>query len=266
MSREPQVHIIYKMKVSNSLLNGLRNLYLFGKKPTLVALKKINAKNAIASLSKHRSIIPLKDLPALCDPLKPLPFKKLGMLGEGLYGSVHLYKTPQNRFFAIKEQILKFSEFHKLNIPCHLGHEFKVGIALDHPNIVKVHHLFLKAEPHQVRCYLMMEFIHQSGRKTDPEQLISAVKHCLEQNILPGDLRPWNTLITKGRQLKLVDLGHYRWRTSPDIYFHDLLPDIKELLQPNASKELFSQAKKHLKNTFDSVKEAIDFLHKNLKN
>ena len=112
--------------------------------------------------------------------------------------------------------------------------EFAVGILLDHPNCLKVHHLVVKRSlrDNKLHTYLITEKLNEAfSKKERPssllDQVVEGMSHVFEKNILPDDLGSWNTLITEDGRIVLIDYGHYKteWDDSIKEKLDSLSPE-----------------------------------------
>jgi serine/threonine protein kinase len=177
----------------------------------------LNRVNMQASILKGRNVIPETELATFLDPNLPITenFTKVETLGSGAFGQVGLWQNKQGQQFAIKELYSSPSSETK--------NEFAIGLALDHPNIVKMHNAVTKMGDQGLRNYIVMEYIdgttmgdfagkHQITDELKlhfADQAIDAFDHMMDRKILPADLHFWNIMVTKDRQWKFVDLGFY---------------------------------------------------------
>jgi len=180
----------------------------------IVRFQAANRSFLMAAALAGRNIVPLTAVKNFANPLTPLTdqFTLIKPLSNGCFGRVGLWADQAGNRFAIKEMLES-----SVN-------EFKIGLALDHPNIVKIHNYVTKVEEVGVRHYLIMEYIDGStlqkfwSRKqpcvTNPiemvKQAIDALSHMFKRNIIPDDLHSENVMVTSNGVWKFVDLGHYR--------------------------------------------------------
>lgn len=119
------------------------------------------------------------------------------------YGHWYILKTYQQHT----------EEYHHL-----LSDEFALGVQLDHPNIVKT--LTYESVPETGDC-IVMEYIDgctlsdfvathpdKNTRIRAAKQLLAALSYLHSKQMIHGDLKPSNILIThNGHNLKLIDFG-----------------------------------------------------------
>lgn len=214
------------MIVTGKLANSVVE---FAKSSTeIVKIQAANRSFLMAAALAGRNIVPLTAVKSFANPLRPLTdqFTLVKPLSHGCFGKVGLWTDQAGHRFAIKEMIES-----SVN-------EFKIGLALDHPNIVKIHNYVTKVEEVGVRHYLIMEYIDGSTLQefrssnspwlTSPievvKQAVDALAHMLKRNIIPDDLHSANIMVTSGGAWKFVDLGHYR--LLPAAWAHDLGKEI----------------------------------------
>ncbi len=180
----------------------------------IVQIQTANQTILMAAALVGRNIVPLSAMKNFANPLRPLTdhFTRVKDLGQGCFGQVGLWTDQAGNQFAIKEMVES-----SVN-------EFKMGLALDHPNIVKIHNYVTKVDEVGVRHYLIMEYIDGSTlqkfwHSNKPwhakpiemmKQAVDALGHMFERNIVPADLHSANVMMTSGGTWKFVDLGHYR--------------------------------------------------------
>lgn len=121
------------------------------------------------------------------------------------YGRWFILKTYQHELESV--------EFHQL-----LAYEFALGVQLDHPNIA--HTLTLESIP-QIGDCIVIEYIDgctltdflatrpdKNTRIRIAKQLLEALSYLHSRQMVHGDLKPSNILIThNGHNLKLIDFG-----------------------------------------------------------
>ncbi len=137
-------------------------------------------------------------------------YTNLEQLGEGAFGVVYKARYSDGKTVAIK--VPKNEE--AVN---HLAKEGKLTLEtkLDHPNIVKVHEANLTHSP----PYIIMEYVEgesleerlDRGVVSSAEalhivkQVLNALFHTHSQNVVHGDIKPSNILISRGRDVKVSD-------------------------------------------------------------
>ncbi|MFW9829550.1 MAG: tetratricopeptide repeat protein [Candidatus Thorarchaeota archaeon] len=155
-------------------------------------------------------------------------FKLIKFLGEGWSAKVYscniinerlvrLLKLDQNKLYAIK--IYKKEKLHVKNQEKRIQREFKTGIKLEHPNLVKLHYYGLSPNGNP---YLLMEFLdgktlNNFVKENYPidtyliielSKNICSVVNFLNQNrIIHRDIKPDNIMILNNGSIKLMDLG-----------------------------------------------------------
>lgn len=170
------------------------------------------------SCARDRSMISTAQINDFLNPNVPMDrlFSRDKFLGNGWFGRVSLWHTEVGESIAIKE-LLDRQHFQ----PGAPGlHDFQVGLTLDHPNVVKVHHLVNKVdEIGKIRRYLIMEYV--DGKNINPrvtpfaarmallEEMLESTLHILQRGVLPRDLHFGNIMKTADGHWKWVDLGLY---------------------------------------------------------
>lgn len=132
------------------------------------------------------------------------------------HGDRRVYRGKRyGRWFILKtfQHELESIEIHQL-----LAYEFALGVQLDHPNIA--HTLTLETIPEIGDC-IVIEFIDgctltdfmathpdKNTRTRVAKQLLAALSYLHSKQMIHGDLKPSNILIThNGHNLKLIDFG-----------------------------------------------------------
>lgn len=108
-----------------------------------------------------------------------------------------------------------FEDIHQKNV---LKHEFKVGHAVDHPNIIN----FYKLEVSRDHAYFIMDYFRAPSLKTQIasslldvqvrfRKLVEAVSLALasvhEKGWLHRDIKPDNILMNRGSEVRLIDFS-----------------------------------------------------------
>lgn len=132
------------------------------------------------------------------------------------HGDRRVYRGKRyGRWFILKtfQHELESIEIHQL-----LAYEFALGVQLDHPNIA--HTLTLETIP-EIGDAIVIEFIDgctlsdfmathpdKNTRTRVAKQLLAALSYLHSKQMIHGDLKPSNILIThNGHNLKLIDFG-----------------------------------------------------------
>jgi len=155
-------------------------------------------------------------------------FKLIKFLGEGWSAKVYscnikndrlvrLLELDQNKLYAIK--IYKKEKLHVKNQEKRIQREFKTGIKLQHPNLVKLYYYGLSPNGNP---YLLMEFLDGKTLNNfvienypiekdiiiELSKNICSVVNFLNQNgIIHRDIKPDNIMILSNGSIKLMDLG-----------------------------------------------------------
>ena len=140
----------------------------------------------------------------------------MGMVYRGRHRSEAMAKR-QGGDVAIKVMHTQYA--HNADFQARFEREAKLGLELNHPGIVKVHDLVVDAGV----LALVMEYVE--GRPLDSfigevsgpipwprawplfKQMLAAVQHAHENQVVHRDLKPENALLTKDETLKLLDFG-----------------------------------------------------------
>lgn len=158
-----------------------------------------------------------------CDPNEFYEFDPIDdKIGEGAFGVVYKVKSKKFKFVRAMKKIAK----EKLNDPNDsesFVNEIKILQKLEHPNIIKIYELFEDDE----NFYIVTEYIGEGNLLNKIEamedrdeviigiimnQLISAVAYLHKNNIVHGDLKPENIMISSNN-LK----AKYSFNTSAKI-------------------------------------------------
>lgn len=163
-------------------------------------------------------------------------YQKCEKLGEGTYGTVYrVVDKSTGVSYAMKS--LKM-ERETDGVPSTAMREIALLKELDHPNIVKLHHVFVKGYK---KISLLFEYIDQDLKKLMdgldksvpiPEddiksimyQLLISMAYCHSQAIIHRDLKPNNILITESGIAKVADFGLARGYSLPfEHYTHEVV-------------------------------------------
>jgi predicted ATPase/predicted Ser/Thr protein kinase len=153
-----------------------------------------------------------------------------GLLGKGGMSFVYrAFDTRLHRHVAIKVLQPELEE----DAGRRLLHEARSASALNHPNICTVH----EVAEHGDSSFIVMEFI--DGRPLsdviadDPPagseaidlavQIAEALAHAHERNIVHGDLKSGNVLVSQSGRIKIVDFGLARRHAAPELSTHTSL-------------------------------------------
>lgn len=174
-------------------------------------------------------------------------YQILEQLGGG--GMAIIYKgrdTFLNRFVTIKVLRPEFTsdeEFVK-----RFSREAQAIARLSHPNIVSIFDVGREGEV----PYLVMEYvegdnlknkIRTNGAISPPEraveiarQVLSALQHAHDNNIVHRDIKPHNILITTGGAAKLTDFGIAREATTATLTQSDTIVGSVHYLSPEQAR------------------------------
>lgn len=187
------------------------------------------------SVNSNCSILLTKDHERWINPEVPIEqfFGCIELIGKGSHSQIYqatYHKTGEicvlkeyayspEIFQAMrKEGALSYFEPIAKHYWDLLNGEFSIGILLDHPVCLKVHHLVAKrsVRDDKLHVYLITEKLNEASTTRERQssslllQLAEGMSHIFEKNILPDDLGSWNTLITKDGSIVLIDYGHYK--------------------------------------------------------
>ncbi len=150
------------------------------------------------------------------DPSHIGRFRILGTLGQGSMGTVYLAEDPKlNRGIAIKVVRAGMGDPEVL---ARFQREAEISAKLHHPNVITVYDV---GEEPGVGPFLAMEFVDgeslsalvKRGPLSAPEalELLMQAREALETahraGIIHRDLKPENFMVSKDRQVKLMDFG-----------------------------------------------------------
>lgn len=144
---------------------------------------------------------------------------------------LHTFGAPQH-YSAIK----LVSESMRDNVQAEklLFNEYAIASRLKHPNIVAIRHFDVCREREQ--AYLVMDWIEgllleelMYRQAIEPEfalvlarQLIRAVHHCHQNQVVHGDIKLSNMIVSPSNHLTLIDFGISSHSTEPIPYLTEL--------------------------------------------
>ncbi len=145
------------------------------------------------------------------------PYRLRDQIGKGGMGTVFLCEHAAHKVrVALKVLAAEMAE-NKVAVERFLR-EARSASALSHPNIVRVHHVGQSAGTH----YIVMEYVDgatleqvvdRKGPFTLAEaaqiaiQVAAGLQHAHERGFVHRDIKPENLMVTKGGQIKILDMG-----------------------------------------------------------
>jgi serine/threonine protein kinase len=150
-------------------------------------------------------------------------------IAAGSFGRVFRAEDPKNgSLVAIKVLRKRHTEDqHQVDL---FEREGKVGLTLQHANIVKV--ISVSRDPESNQYYIVMEFVEGGNlrdflairKRLDPlealklmEDAVSGLSYAYSRGVTHRDIKPTNILISAQRTAKLVDFGLAGLYTSPAV-------------------------------------------------
>ncbi|CAI2386051.1 unnamed protein product [Moneuplotes crassus] len=143
---------------------------------------------------------------------------KIGkVLGSGNYAIVKQACSHANPSFKVAVKIYKLDG--SINEQLSIFRELSAYQSFDHPNLVKVHEVFLDTKKLYIVCDLvkgkrLYDYILDSKKipedksKVIARQLLRVVQYCHFKNIMHRDLKPENIIIDpETLQVKVIDFG-----------------------------------------------------------
>ncbi|MGB9802600.1 Stk1 family PASTA domain-containing Ser/Thr kinase [Desulfofundulus sp.] len=173
-------------------------------------------------------------------------YKILEQLGGG--GMAIVYKgrdTFLNRLVTIKVLRPEFSSDKEFT--CRFSREARAVASLSHPNIVSIYDVGHEDDIQ----YLVMEYVDGEDLKTVIRregalsqekavqialQVLEALEHAHENNIVHRDIKPHNILITKSGRAKLTDFGIAREATSSTVTQTDTIVGSVHYISPEQAR------------------------------
>ncbi|XP_048236777.1 uncharacterized protein LOC124117551 isoform X2 [Haliotis rufescens] len=144
-------------------------------------------------------------------------FEKIRTVGKGAYGAAVLYKKKDDDYLVILKEI----NMHDLNAAERqlALNEVNVLAMLDHPNIISYYDSFeedgvLMIEIEYADGGTLAQFLSSQEKALDEkdvltmfQQIVAAIRHIHEHNILHRDLKTDNIFLTKEGIVKVGDFG-----------------------------------------------------------
>jgi len=148
-------------------------------------------------------------------------FERIRTIGTGTFGRVYLVKhTQSGKFFALK--VLRKMEVVRLKQVDHIKNEKKILTDVDHPYVVTLYGTFQD----DTNLYMLMEYVvggelfcylRRAGRFPNDTaclyaaQVVLALEHLHNRDILYRDLKPENLLLDSSGFLKICDFGFAKY-------------------------------------------------------
>ena len=185
-------------------------------------------------------------------------YEILSLIGQGGMADVYKAKdTILNRIVAIKVLRAKLSDDAMALV--RFQREASAASRLSHPNVVDIYDVGEYEGMH----YIVMEFIRgrtlkeliaQRGALDVDEaigvmkQLVSAINHAHENNIIHRDIKPQNVLVKDDGTIKITDFGIAVANGSVQLTFnntvmgsaHYLAPETTQGKEPNEQVDIYS--------------------------
>jgi eukaryotic-like serine/threonine-protein kinase len=145
-------------------------------------------------------------------------FKIVGELGKGAHSTIYHIRRDDNRQFALK--VVPINDREDAKYLQQAENEFKIGLMLEHPNLVKIHTLEMQRDWlwRVKKVHLLIELVQgktldQTPRLTVPrlvqvfEKIAQGLHHMHRRKVLHADLKPNNVMISKAGAVKIIDFG-----------------------------------------------------------
>ncbi|XP_069103120.1 uncharacterized protein [Argopecten irradians] len=144
-------------------------------------------------------------------------FEKIQTVGKGAYGAAVLYKKKDDESLVILKEI----NMHDLNAAERqlALNEVNILAFLDHPNIISYYDSFeedgvLMIEIEYADGGTLAQFLSQQDKPLEEksiltmfQQIVAAIRHIHEHNVLHRDLKTANIFLTKEGVVKVGDFG-----------------------------------------------------------
>lgn len=193
-----------------------------------VTLSSLNEKAAQISSVMRRSLLNSKELAHFLNPREPIEFSRTESLGAGRFREVGLYEVSSGPV-AIKTTHTMPSEAEPSELWqwfSQVTNEFEIGLAVDHPNVMKVYHLAFKNVQEKLHAHTICEYVpgltlHEFQQRSGAEivrilnQLQATLGDMRAIKIWADDFHLHNAIVTPDNILKFIDLEHWRHATHP---------------------------------------------------
>jgi serine/threonine-protein kinase len=162
-----------------------------------------------------------KNLPETVEFNRPAKYRAIKRLGAGACGeTVLLHDENMDCNFVAKKYSPFFSKGEApgdfAELLSRFNYEARILFRLNHPNIVRVYSYYDYKE--FSTAYIIMEYVDgeniTSFSRSNPsmlgnifEKVIDGFSHLEEKNILHRDIRPFNILVDKSGNPKIIDFG-----------------------------------------------------------
>lgn len=158
----------------------------------------------------------------ICSPKHCYTVKAI--MGEGAFGRVYKIQDTKGKVFALKTYLSSSDEGNSFwDLLGNTKREYQRGRTLNHPNIIKSFEYFTdNSDPYDEKANIVLQFVDgyplwrvygmslSYGKiRNASHHFIDAMLHGLSLNLLHLDLHSGNVMITKAKDVMVIDLASF---------------------------------------------------------
>lgn len=197
-----------------------------------VVLQQLNTQAALFTEQMGRGVLNPGELAAFIDPSIPIDtfLQRKKVLGAGFFREVSLFQSAAGNVAVKSTRPIpaNSSLTHLSSWIDEAKREFEIGLAIDHPNVVKIHHFTIKHDGDELRAFLIADYV--DGKTLDTmgvlpphvqldvlRQLGSTFADLKDVGVVAGDLHGNNVMLSSEGTLKFIDLEFWKYEPNPLI-------------------------------------------------